>query len=316
LDLNEKKSFVKWLLESGYDVFLVSWVNPDAQYHDISFFDYIDIGLEPALNFIQNNYKHKKFSMIGYCIGGTLLACLAAYYKKKDVDIISNLTFFTTLIDFSNAGIIKDLLDMKEVNDVIKKNGLYTGKEIYNNFASLRANDLYWPSYINNYLLGNKPNAFDVLFWNADSTNLPEKMSKFYLDNMYQKNNLIKGSLKIKNIPIDIESISVPCYFVATEEDHIAPWQAVYDGYKYFNCEKKFILAGSGHIAGIINHPDLKKYHYNDLNENEKIQGSWWLNWHEWNSKFSNKKIKPVSDEDCKVKVIDKAPGSYVMVKC
>ncbi len=327
LDLAPGKSYVEWLVEQGHTVFLMSWVNPDGSYADKTFSSYINDGVITAIDQVCKITKEEKINTVSYCIGGTLLATTLAYLTstRKEVPVASA-TFLTTMLDFEKAGEILLFVDDKQIESIEKKmeeTGYLDGKDLKKSFTALNANDLKWSFVVNNYLMGKEPFAFDLLYWNDDPTNMPKEMHSFYLRNMYSKNKLIeKGGISINGVDIDLSKIKVPCHFVSTINDHIAPWVATYDSSHYLGGDVTFTLAGSGHIAGIINPPAKKKYgywtnakspksHEEWLKNASEHDGSWWPHWQKWAEKFSDGKVTARKV----AKGIEAAPGSYVTAK-
>ena len=332
LDLKEKNSYVKWAVDQGYTVFMISWVNPDASYKETSFSDYMQDGVIEAIKVIQAVTKQSKINTLGFCIGGTLLAATTGYLKAKGHDWIQSATYLTTLIDFTETGDVEVFIDKKQIdilNELMEKNGILDGKRLMLTFNLLRANELFWSFYINNYLFGKQPFPFDLLFWNCDSTNLPYKMHKFYLENMYLDNNLVKpNAISLSGTPIDLCKVDIPSYFLSTERDHIAPWKTTFKGARCFKGEVTFVLGGSGHIAGVINPPVNKKYGYklssniqdytdpeSWLAASQAFKGSWWEHWAKWLSNYSGDKIAARTPGSSEFAPIMDAPGSYVCVK-
>lgn len=325
LDLSPHNSLVKYLVDNNFQVFLVSWINPDAKLADKDFEDYLEQGILEPCKFIES-LGYSVVNAMGYCIGGTLLATALAYARKNHSININSASFLTTLLDFSKPGEIGIFIDESTISvleEEIKSTGYFDGRYLSNSFSLLRANDLIWSFFINNYLLGRSPLAFDLLYWNADSTNLPAQMYSFYLRNMYLKNLLIvPDGLKILGTDIDLSLVNQPTFFLATSDDHIAPWQSVFEGMQFLsNSQKTFCLAGSGHVAGVINPPNLNKYNYKinsrvNLDMNQWLstavehQGSWWTNWQQWLIKESGGLINSISYEN--LKFIEPAPGNYV----
>ncbi len=324
LDLRPGNSYVEWLVEQGHTVFLMSWINPDEKYADKTFSSYIHDGVITAIDQVTSITKEEKINTTAYCIGGTLLATTIAYLSatKKDIPVASA-TFLTTLLDFKKAGELLLFLDDKQISnleDKMEKKGYLDGACLKKTFSALRANDLIWSFVVNNYLMGKEPFPFDLLYWNDDPTNMPKEMHKFYLHNMYSKNKLIeKGGITIDGVDIDLSKVKVPCHFISTKEDHIAPWVATFDGSQFLGGDVTFTLAGSGHIAGIINPPAKKKYGYWTNNKSAKSaeewlknasesQGSWWPHWQKWVTGLSGEKVTARKV----AKGIEAAPGSYV----
>ena len=330
LDLKQENSFVKWSLDKGYDIFLISWVNPDSQLAHLTFDDYIEKGIITAVDYIVKHTKVKQINTIGYCLGGTMLTACLAYMKAIGDTRINSSTFFTTLLDFENSGELGIFIDEEQLNNLesrLSEEGVFEGADMSHTFNSLRANDMIWNYYINNYLMGKEASAFDLLFWNSDSTRLPAKLHSYYLRNMYLNNSLIKSNqLKILGVEIDLKTIDIDCYFLSAKDDHIAPWQATYAVTRIFKGDITFVLSASGHIAGVINPPVKNKYCYwlnKSFNKSSDIwfekaqehQGSWWENWHKWCAKQSGIKVNSVNKLGLE-KEIEAAPGSYVKVRC
>lgn len=326
LDLRKENSFIQWAVAQGHTVFIISWVNPDETYADTQFEDYMYEGVITALVKITEETGIENINTIGYCIGGTLLASTNAYLAAKGRKPIKSSTYFTTLVDFEKPGDLGIFIDKEQLDalDVtMKKDGYLDGSSMATVFNMLRSNDLIWPFFINNYLMGKEPTAFDLLYWNSDSTRLPEKTHGFYLRECYLNNKLREpGGIELDGTPIDLRKIKVPTYFISTHDDHITPWKSTYQGAKLMSGPIKFVLGGSGHIAGIINPPAKNKYGYwsNDTIEEEAEnwldkasyqEGSWWPNWQEWIKQHAGAKIdarKPGTN----LKPLEDAPGSYV----
>jgi poly[(R)-3-hydroxyalkanoate] polymerase subunit PhaC len=326
LDLRKENSFIQWAVDQGHTVFIISWKNPDESYADTEFEDYMLQGILTALDKVKEETGQSSANTIGYCIGGTLLAATNAYLTKKRRKPIKSTTYFTTMVDFEEPGDLGIFIDDEQLDslDVSMNNeGYLDGSSMATVFNMLRSNDLIWPFFINNYLLGKEPTAFDLLYWNSDSTRLPAKTHSFYLRNCYL-NNLLRepGGIELDGTPIDLSKIKVPTYFISTREDHITPWKSTYEGAKLMSGPVKFVLGGSGHIAGIINPPVKNKYGYwvndtieenpdNWLDNASYTEGSWWLDWQKWIKKQAGKKI-PARTPGKKLKPLEDAPGSYV----
>lgn len=310
LDLRPENSFVKWLVDKGYTVFIISWVNPDATYKETAFEDYMLEGLIPAIETVIEKTGVQKINALGFCIGGTLLAMSIAYLQAKGVRYINSATFLATLLDFEKPGDLGLMIDKPQLallKHAIGIKGFLDGRLLMGIFNALRANELFWPYYINNYLLGKNPYAFDLLYWNQDSTHLPAKMACEYLENLYLDNRLVKETLSWDNVALSLSQVNVPCYFLATEQDHIAPWIASFNGAKRINGKLTFVLGGSGHIAGIVNPPSAHKYGYFTGTDDAKSfptaaswlyaatkqTGSWWDHWQHWLSQLSGKLTNP-----------------------
>jgi len=331
LDLRESNSFIRWAVDRGHTVFVVSWVNPDARLAMKTFDDYLVEGALAALDAVERATGEKKVNFIGYCLGGTLLGCALAHLAARGEDRVNCSTFFVSLLDFSEPGELGVFIDEDQVTNLEKKmneRGYLEGSEMANTFNLLRANDLVWSFVINNYLLGKDPFPFDLLYWNSDSTRMPAKMHSFYLRNMYMRNRLgVPGGITLAGVPIDLSSVKTPAYFISTVEDHIAPWKTTYRGARYLGGPVRFVLGGSGHIAGIVNPPSAKKYHYwtNDALPESPEQwfegavqkpGSWWEDWQAWvDARNGGVRVPARNPGDGKLKVLEDAPGRYAMTR-
>ncbi|MEK9725899.1 MAG: class I poly(R)-hydroxyalkanoic acid synthase, partial [Rhodospirillaceae bacterium] len=265
LDLREKNSFIRWAVEKGHTVFVVSWVNPNAELAAKTFDDYMLEGPIAAMDAIEKATGEKQVNVIGYCIGGTLMAATLAYLTAKGEDKrVKSATFFTTMVDFEEAGDLGVFIDeaqLASLEEKMNERGYLEGGEMATTFNMLRANDLIWSFVINNYLLGKDPFPFDLLFWNADSTRMPAAMHSFYLRKMYLENKLVEpGGITLANAPLDLRDIKVPTYIISTHDDHIAPWKSTYKATQIYAGPVRFVLAGSGHIAGVVNPPSKPKY--------------------------------------------------------
>jgi polyhydroxyalkanoate synthase len=330
LDLTPEKSFIKWCVDQGLTVFCISWVNPDAGLAQKSFEDYVRQGPLAALDAIKQATGEEEVHTVGYCVGGTLLAvALAASAAQCDERIVSA-TLFATQVDFTHAGDLKVFVDEEQVAAIERRmaeRGYLEARSMATVFNILRSNDLLWPYVINNYMKGKAPFPFDLLYWNADATRLPAANHSFYLRNCYLDNKLAKGEMMIDGTPIDLKSIKVPIYNLATREDHIAPAKSVLLGSKLFGGKVKYVLAGSGHIAGVVNPPDKKKYQYWTgpapdgadvdawLAKAQEHPGSWWPDWLTWLKRQHPAEVPARVPGDGKLKPIDDAPGSYVKVR-
>lgn len=333
LDLRPDNSYVKFALDQGFTVFIISWVNPDKTYKHVLFDDYMTDGLLAALHVIEQVTGEKTANVVGYCIGGTLTAMTMAWLaKKRQAHRINSATFLTTLLNFEGSGDLKVFIDEQQIDDIearMKEHGYLDAAALQKTFSILRANDLIWSFMINNYMLGREPFPFDLLAWNEDSTNLPAAMHAYYLRHLYLRNDLIKpDKLTMNGVKIDLTKIKTPCYFLSTREDHIAPWLATYNGAKLLaqNTETKFVLAASGHVAGVINPPANKKYgHWTNpaklpattpdawVNGAKYNEGSWWNDWAKWVAARSGSKIKARAIlGNAKFPPTDDAPGTYV----
>lgn len=327
LDLSQNNSFIRWIVEQGFTVFAISWVNPDESYAKKGLSDYLTEGPLAAIKTIQQQLNVTQVNALGFCLGGTLLTCLLAYNKARNDKSVRSATLLASLIDFSDPGDISVFIDESQISsieDKMKIKGFLDGNSMSSTFNSLRANDLVWSFFIKNYLQGKSPVPFDILYWNADSTNLPATMHSQYLRWMYLHNDLIKpGKIKLNNTPIDATQIDTPAFFISTKKDHIAPWHSTYLGFLLFKGKKQFILGGSGHIAGIVNPPADHKYNYyvnthtsqsaeEWLAHATEHPGSWWPEWSNWLAKQSRKLIDPPLMDALPFKPIMNAPGSYV----
>ncbi|WP_422036138.1 PHA/PHB synthase family protein [Reyranella sp.] len=332
LDLKPENSFIKWATEQGYTVFVISWVNPDEHLTKMVFEDYMKLGPLAALDAIAKATGQPKASAIGYCIGGTLMAATLAYMAARNDDRIVACTFFTAQVDFSEPGELGVFIDedqLASVEEMMSKKGYLEGSEMATTFNMLRANDLIWSFVVNNYLMGKDPFPFDLLYWNADATRMPAAMHSYYLRNMYQKNLLSQpGGIVVDNVPIDLRKVTIPVYIQAGKEDHIAPSRSVYKATQIYGGPVRFMLAGSGHIAGVVNPPRNKKYQH-WLNETDKnpptlaewqagakeFPGSWWHDWDKWLSALSGPKVPARVPGAGGLPAIEDAPGSYVKVR-
>jgi polyhydroxyalkanoate synthase len=327
LDLRESNSFIKWAVDQGHTVFVVSWVNPDAQLAEKGFDDYLTEGALAAMDAAMQAVGEKQLNVIGYCLGGTLLGCALAWLAAKGDARVGCATFFVSLLDFSQPGELGVFIDEAQVENLerrMNERGYLEGSEMASTFNLLRSNDLVWSFVINNYLMGKDPFPFDLLYWNSDSTRMPARMHSFYLRNMYLKNRLgVPGAVTLAGVPVDLSKVTVPAYFISTVEDHIAPWKTTYEGARYLGGEVRFVLGGSGHIAGIVNPPAAKKYHYwtNDALADTpdawfegatQHPGSWWGDWQRWMEQRNGGDKVPARIPS---KAIEDAPGSYVTRK-
>lgn len=328
LDLNEKKSLVNWLLQKGYSVFMVSWVNPDDSLRELSFDEYISKGVIAAIDVVEKISSSKKINMAGYCVGGTILGIAQAYLKSQGDERIESLSFFTTLFDFSEPGEVGTYLSQQLIPWVEKSvvsRGYMDGRVLGLSFSLLRENNLFWSFFIEHYLKGKDPMPFDILYWNSDSTNLPAKAFLYYLNNMYLDNKLIeKDQVSIHDVSIDLSKVDVPCYCLAAQADHIVLWQAAYKSAKCLGGDVRFVLTESGHVAGVVNPADKGKYPHwvnasltDDASEwfenANQIQGSWWGDWESWLKDRSGEQRKALQvGKKKQYPPIEDAPGRYV----
>ncbi|PQJ63833.1 class I poly(R)-hydroxyalkanoic acid synthase [Vibrio chagasii] len=329
LDLREKNSMVRWLLEQGHSVFMMSWRNPGEAQKELEFGDYVTEGVAKAVTAIEDITGKEQINAAGYCIGGTVLASTVAYYAAKRMKKrIKTATFFTTLLDFSQPGEVGAYINETIINAIEKQNdakGFMDGRSLSVTFSLLRENSLYWNYYIDNYLKGSSPMEFDLLYWNSDSTNVAAKCHNFLLRELYLENKLVQDKgVKVGGVWIDLNKIKIPSYFISTKDDHIALWQGTYRGALNTGGNKTFVLGESGHIAGIVNHPDKKKYGFwlNDnlddsadewLSNATHNEGSWWTHWNQWLQGFeAGERVEPFNQGSELYPVIGQAPGNYV----
>ena len=325
LDLRPKNSFIRWAVDQGHTVFMVSWVNPDEHLAEKGFEDYMLEGPYAALDAIEKATGEKAVNAIGYCLGGTLLSATLAHMAAKRDTRIKSATFFTTMVDFTESGELGVFIDeeqLKALEAKMQKRGYLEGREMATTFNMLRANDLIWSFVVNNYLLGQDPFPFDLLYWNDDSTRMPARMHSFYLRRMYQQNDLIKpGGIDLLGVKLDLRKIKLPTYILSTREDHIAPWASTYRATQTYTGDIRFVLAASGHIAGVVNPPDAGKYsHWVNtalpadpeawLASSTELAGSWWPDWHRWVSGQDPAQVPARKPKNA----IEDAPGSYVKV--
>ena len=330
LDLQRKNSFIRYALDQGFTVFVISWVNPDADHANKTFEDYMVQGPLAALDAIAQATGGREANVVGYCLGGTLLAAMLAYLAVKQDRRIKAATFLASLTDFEDPGELGVFIDEEQLaamDESMARRGYLEGREMATTFNMLRANDLIWSFVINNYLMGKEPFPFDLLYWNSDSTRMPYAMHSFYLRRFYQENRLIEpGGISLCGVPIDLRKIRLPVYMLSTREDHIAPWASTYAATRLYRGKTTFVLAGSGHIAGIINPPSVEKYGYwtNEalpsdpadwLEGAEQHAGSWWPHWRDWMAAHSGKKVAARHPGDGALTPIEDAPGSYVRAR-
>ena len=343
LDLRPKNSFIKWAVDQGHTVFVISWVNPDERLAGKSMDDYLLEGPVAALDAIEQATGESRINAIGYCLGGTLLAATLAYLKARDAadvaepaarnadrrPVIESATFFTTMVDFEEPGELGVFIDEEQlslVEESMEEKGYFDGAKMAETFNLLRANDLIWSFVINNYLMGRDPFPFDLLYWNSDSTRMPRAMHSAYLRDMYQNNRLREpGGITLDGVPIDLTAIDVPVYILSTREDHIAPWRSTYAATGLYRGPVRFILAMSGHIAGVVNPPSANKYGYFTgelaatpdawLDAAAAHDGSWWPDWDAWVSEHDGGEAAPREPGAGALPVIENAPGRYVKIR-
>jgi polyhydroxyalkanoate synthase len=331
MDMRPKNSMIRWLTKQGFTVFLLSWVNPGPELGDKTFEDYMHEGVFSALDAIETATGEKTVNAIGYCVGGTLLACTLAYLEATgQPERIGSATFFAAQTDFSKAGELLLFVDdewIKEIERLMDaQGGVLDGRTMADTFNLLRSNDLVWSFVVNNYLLGRQPQAFDLLYWNADQTRMPKALHLWYLQNMYKDNKLSKGELDFGGVKLDLGAVQAPIYMQASRDDHIAPYPSVYNAARLWGGPVRYMMAGSGHIAGVINHPDANKYQH-WVNEAlpdtvdewiagaEEHPGSWWLNWREWLYERSGEDVPARTPGEGPLKAIRPAPGLNVLVR-
>jgi polyhydroxyalkanoate synthase subunit PhaC len=325
LDLSPKKSFVRWAVAQGLTVFVVSWVNPDEAHGHKSFSDYMTDGFLAAVDAVQKATSAEKMNVIGYCVGGTMVASALGYMAARNDDRVNAATFFTTQVDFEKAGDLLVYVDDEQVRwieDRMAEKGYLPGRRMADAFNLLRSNDLIWSYIVNNYMLGKEPMPFDLLYWNADTTRMPAGVHSFYLRECYLHNRLAKGQIALDNVRIDLARVKTPIYNLAARDDHIAPLPSVFKLGQYFGGRTRLVVAGSGHIAGVVNPPEVKKYQYwtNEtgaptldawLKGATEHPGSWWTDWIGWIGPLSGQKIPAGEIRE----PLGEAPGDYVRVR-
>jgi polyhydroxyalkanoate synthase subunit PhaC len=331
LDLTPEKSFIKWCVDRGFTVFVISWVNPNAALARKSFEEYMKEGPLTALDIVEQVTGEKKVHTIGYCVGGTLLAVTLAYLAANKKNPVVSATMFAAQVDFTYAGDLKIFVDeerIKQLEARMQETGYLEASRMANTFNMLRSNDLVWPYVVNNYLRGKKPYPFDLLYWNSDATRMPAANHSFYLRNCYLNNRLTKGEMEVAGTKLKLSKVKVPIYNLATREDHIAPAKSVMYGSQFFGGPVRYVLAGSGHIAGVINPPGPKiKYQYwtGDAPKGDDVEnwletatehpGSWWPDWLDWIRSLDDEKVPARVIGGGKLTPIEDAPGSYVKMR-
>lgn len=329
-DLKPENSYIKWVVDQGYTLFVISWVNPGPAEGQTAFVDYMKDGVLVALDEVLKTTGEKKANALGFCIGGILLTTTLAYMAATDDKRINSATLLASMVDMTDVGEMSVFFDddqLRSLGEKVEKTGYLEGNEMAGMFNMMRENDLVWSFVVNNYLMGKDPVPFDLLYWNADATRMPAKMIVEYLTDFYRDNAFMDpGHITVDGHAIDVRKIKTPTYMLATKEDHIAPWKACYAGVTHFSGPKKFVLGASGHIAGIVNPPQKKKYcHW--INKSRKVfknpddwlqgaeryDGSWWSDWEQWISKKSG--VKVPAREPSKKKKLGDAPGQYVHVR-
>jgi poly[(R)-3-hydroxyalkanoate] polymerase subunit PhaC len=328
LDLGPQKSFIRFAVSKGFTVFVVSWVNPDTRLAHKTFEDYMTEGILSATDAVKRETGSDKVNVIGYCVGGTLLGTTLAYLAARGDEPFASATFFAAQVDFTKAGDLMLFIDdaqLKALEEMMAERGYLDGSRMATVFNLLRPKDLIWPYIINNYMLGKKPFPFDLLFWNQDSTRMPAANHSFYLREFYHENKLARGQMSIAGVKLDLGKVKLPIYELCAKEDHIAPAKSVFIGSKLFGGPVTYVLAGSGHIAGVINPPERPKYQYwtNDkktatleawLEGAREHPGSWWPHYADWLAKHSGGQVKARTPGQ-NLGVIEDAPGRYVKIK-
>ncbi|WP_315928754.1 class I poly(R)-hydroxyalkanoic acid synthase [Mesorhizobium sp. SP-1A] len=328
LDLNPEKSFIRWATEQGHTVFVISWINPDERHGAKSWEAYIREGLQYGLDMVEKATGEREVNAIGYCVGGTLLSAALALLAQEGDNRIRSATLFTTQVDFTYAGDLKVFVDEDQVSaleQAMNENGYLEGTKMATAFNMLRSGDLIWPYVVNNYMRGKEPLPFDLLYWNADSTRMTAANHSFYLRNCYLENNLSAGRMELAGRTVSLADVTIPIYNLAAREDHIAPARSVFLGCRNFGGEVDFVLAGSGHIAGVVNPPAKKKYQYWTGGKPEgafedwiasatENPGSWWPHWQRWVEAKDSTRV-PARTPCDKAKSLGDAPGTYVKVR-
>ena len=327
MDLQPDNSLIRFMVDQGNTVFLVSWRNPSEAHGQVGWDDYLEHGPITALHIAQEITKVKQVNALGFCVGGTILTSALAVLKERGEDPVASLTLLTTLLDFSDTGEIGLFIDEQGVTareGTIGKGGLLPARDLANTFSFLRANDLVWNYVTGNYLKGEKPKAFDLLYWNSDSTNLPGPFACWYMRNMYLENNLrVPGKLAMCGANVDLGKLEMPVYLLATREDHIVPWQSAFQSTRILGGKIRFVLGASGHIAGVINpvsknkrsywvNEDVKTEAEGWLTAAEEKKGSWWADWADWLKPLSGEQRAPRNPGNANYKPIEPAPGRYV----
>jgi polyhydroxyalkanoate synthase len=328
LDLNPEKSFIRWAVEQGHTVFVVSWVNPDERHGATNWEAYIREGLQYGLDTIERTTGEREVNAVGYCVGGTLLAAALALMAQEGDDRIRSVTFFATQVDFTYAGDLKVFVDEDQIAAVersMHEKGYLDGTRMATAFNMLRSGDLIWPYVVNNYMRGKDPLPFDLLYWNADSTRMAAANHSYYLRNCYLENTLSQGKMELAGHTLSLSDIKIPVYNLATRDDHIAPARSVFLGSKYFGGKVDYVLTGSGHIAGVVNPPQSNKYQFwtggkptgsfdEWIAKATETSGSWWPHWQEWILAQDGRRVK-ARKPGKGVKVLGDAPGTYVKVR-
>ncbi|WP_027553612.1 alpha/beta hydrolase [Bradyrhizobium sp. Cp5.3] len=330
LDLKPEKSYIKWCVDQGITVFVISWVNPDKRLGNKSWEDYMKEGPLTAMDVIEKATGEMKVHTAGYCVGGTMLATTLAWLAEKRRQRVSSATFFAAQVDFTHAGDLLVFVDEEQIAALehdMRAAGVLEGSKMAMAFNMLRSNDLIWSYVVSNYLKGQQPSAFDLLHWNSDATRMTQANHSYYLRNCYLENRLSTGTMVLDNTLLDLSKVKVPVYNLATREDHIAPAESVLYGSQFFGGPVKYVLSGSGHIAGVVNPPASNKYQYwtneniKDVNvaqwmkDAEEHKGSWWPDWREWLGGLDPEEVPARAVGGNGLAPIEDAPGSYVRVR-
>jgi polyhydroxyalkanoate synthase len=330
LDLRPENSMIRWLTAQGFTVFVTSWVNPDQRMAAKTFEDYMVQGVFAATEAVRVQCGVKRVNTVGYCIGGTLLSCALAYMAAQGDERIASATFFAAQQDFSEAGDLMLFTDATWIDELEEQmdaaGGVLSSKSMADTFNALRANDLIWSFFVNNYLLGKEPKPFDLLYWNSDQTRMPKTLHLYYLREFYKDNKLAKGELVLGGVPLNLRDVKIPVFAQSSREDHIAPYRSIYLGARLFGGPTEFMMAGSGHIAGVINPPDAHKYqHWTNPALPDSVEewiagatehpGSWWPHWAKWLAGQSGPMVEARDPAAGPLKPIEDAPGSFVKVR-
>ena len=329
LDLSPEKSFVKWAVDQGQTVFMISWVNPTKELAHKSFEDYMRDGILEALGAVQQATGERAIHALGYCVGGTLLAATLAYLAATRDNCVKSATFLTTQVDFSQAGDLRIFMDEEQVAAIerdMARHGYLDGHKMAAAFNLLRSNDLIWPYVVDVYMKGQTPLPLDLLYWNSDSTRIPAANHRFYLRRCYINNDLSQGRMKIGGVTLDLSKVKIPIFHLAAREDHIAPARSVFLGARFLGGSVRFVATGSGHIAGVVNPPTRHRYQYwtdgppvgeleTWLEAAEEHPGSWWPDWQAWSEAQDRRQVPAREIGGGKLTPIEDAPGSYVRVK-
>ena len=330
MDLQPKNSLIKWAVDQGHTLFVISWINPRKELAHKDFEDYMREGPLAALDAVQQATGEREINVLGFCIGGILMVATLAYLAAKGDKRVNSATFLATMVDLQDVGEVSVFIDEEQLRSLeshVGEKGYLEGHHMADMFNMMRENDLIWSFVVNNYLMGRDPMPFDLLYWNSDSTRLPATMLVTYLKKIYRDNGLMKpGHLVLDGEPIDIDKIKTPTYVLCTKDDHIAPWVSSYPMTRRFAGPVRFVLGASGHIAGVVNPPAANKYCYwtnskapatpaEWFDGAERHEGSWWPDWGRWLARKGGPKVPARVPGDGKLKPLEDAPGSYVKVR-